>query len=90
MSQSLPAHLLLVHGNGPNGSGCGSTAGASPHRHTDRNEPTNLADPVKQPQIGAKHRQVIGPRTLVVCPRLGGPEEPHVQRVLARLRAVRG
>ncbi len=42
------------------------------------------------PQIGAKHRQVIGPRTLVVCSRLGGPEEPHVQRVLARLRGVRG
>lgn len=49
----------------------------------------NAHTPPRKQQIGAKHRQVIGPRTLVVCPRLGGPEEPHVQRVLARLRGVR-
>lgn len=49
-----------------------------------------ITDPYKtHTQIGAKHQQIIGPRTLVVCPRLGGPDKPHVQRVLTRLRGVR-
>lgn len=38
--------------------------------------------------IGAKHRQIIGPRTLVVSTPGDRAEDPHVQRVLARLRGV--
>lgn len=38
--------------------------------------------------IGQAYRTVIGPRTLVVSAPPGRPEDPHVQRVLARLRGV--
>jgi len=38
--------------------------------------------------IGVKHRQIIGPRTLVVSTPGDRTEDPHVQRVLARLRGV--
>ena len=41
-------------------------------------------------QVGVKYRNIIGPRTLVICPppRADRPEDLHTQRVIARLRGV--
>lgn len=39
-------------------------------------------------EVGVKHRRLIGPRTVVVSTPTDRAENPHVQRVLARLRGV--